>query len=220
MSELHRAVTWVDLPWAKQLLDAGADPNAVDASGKTPLVATLSLPRDLPAVEAAILAVVKELLNHGADPNALSTPPGGGSSSSPIYTAVITGRFPALRELLARGADPNVGLVGGPGRVTMSALAAAMDNGYRSRYEAVTELIAAGADPDEATQFFNRPLLREAVEAGKAKAVEPWRKRGALLKARKARKDARYAAHEAANPAPGGRRKTRRRSTRRKTSRK
>jgi ankyrin repeat protein len=82
---------------SKNLLDAGADPNAADADGMTPL--------HFAAAQGSV-DVVRLLLDAGADPNAKSA-----NGETPLYVAVRNTTPAALgvmRLLRERGADPTV----------------------------------------------------------------------------------------------------------------
>ena len=74
------------------LLAKGADVNAVDDSGRTPLSY---------AVDKHYQPVAQVLLAAHANPNA-------GSSDLPLTEAAYYGDMPALKLLLANGADPNI----------------------------------------------------------------------------------------------------------------
>jgi ankyrin repeat protein len=76
-----------------ELLEAGADPDACDGQGRTPLI------------EAAFgghADTVSALLEAGADPNARD--PDGWS---PLMEAASKGRFEVVKLFLAAGADAN-----------------------------------------------------------------------------------------------------------------
>ncbi|MCG5461583.1 ankyrin repeat domain-containing protein [Micromonospora sp. NPDC053740] len=85
-----------DLPAVRALLRAGADPNAADRDGTTPLyLAALQNKR----------AAVRILLDAGADPNIES---GRGEEGTPLTGAAAWGHAEVVGELLARGGDPNL----------------------------------------------------------------------------------------------------------------
>ena len=95
--ELHNALVRlsgdVDLAMITNLIDGGADPNARDDVGFTPLhfAAQNSLPE-----------VAKLLLDAGADPNAKDE-----YGNGPLFRAANTdGGLEVVKKLLAAGADP------------------------------------------------------------------------------------------------------------------
>jgi ankyrin repeat protein len=155
---LHRAVERDDLPAATALLKAGADANAANRYGVTPL----SL-----ACTNGDGAMVSQLLKAGANPNA--TLPGG---ETPLMTAARTGRLGAVQVLLAASADVhakdprrgqtalmwaaaegNVDVIGALLKAGAE-LNARLDSGYTAflfavregKLDAVRALLAAGAD--------------------------------------------------------------------------
>jgi ankyrin repeat protein len=114
------------------LLRAGADPNAADRDGTTPLY------------QAAVQGdreVVGLLLEAGADPNAESL---GETDGLPLCAAACWGFTDVVRALLAHGADPNRKEdAGTPTEATALAWAGAGGHG-----EVVGVLLQAGADPN------------------------------------------------------------------------
>ena len=89
---LHWAAHWNDLETADLLLRAGADPDASNEFGVTPL----SL-----ACTNASAAMVGRLLAAGANPNAK------GARVPPLMTCARTGSVDAVNALIARKADVN-----------------------------------------------------------------------------------------------------------------
>ena len=87
---LHLAVYHEDLPKAQELIENGANPNARNRYGVTPLAL---------ACENANPRLVKLLLGAGADPNSKS--PG---NVTPLLAAAKTGSPEAVSALLAAGA--------------------------------------------------------------------------------------------------------------------
>jgi uncharacterized protein len=165
---LHRAVERDDLPAATALLKAGADANAANRYGVTPL----SL-----ACTNGDGAMVSQLLKAGADPNAAI--PGG---ETPLMTAARTGRLDAVKALLAAGADVhakdprrgqtalmwaaaegNVDVIGALLKAGAE-LNARLDSGYTAflfavregKLDAVRALLKAGADVNDSI-----PLTRK-----------------------------------------------------------
>lgn len=96
-AENQRKIVDFILSNSRQLLDAGADVNAVDSDGSTPLHF---------AAKGGSAEVVRLLLDAGADVNATNN-----KSESPLYNAVGNTTQAALeiqRVLLEYGADPNI----------------------------------------------------------------------------------------------------------------
>ena len=117
---------------ARVLIEAGANVNAVDWYGQTPLwaavdVRNLDVPgptRDNGVDRAAVLRIIDLLLERGADVNARTReyPPERrwittlGSlawvdvtGQTPFFRAAYAGDLTVMRELLEQGADPNIG---------------------------------------------------------------------------------------------------------------
>lgn len=119
-----RAVLEEDLPTAKSLLDAGADPNASNRYGVTALhLACVNGHEEM----------IKLLLDAGANPN--KSVRGG---ETPLMTASRTGKAGPIQALLARGA-----LVNEKNEHGQTAIMWAAAEGHA---EAVEILIQAGAD--------------------------------------------------------------------------
>lgn len=88
---LHAAAFTGDLGALRQALERGADPEAVDATGATPLIVAVTFDRP---------EVVLALLEAGA---AVDRPNAEGST--PLHIAALFGRMEILRILLEHGAD-------------------------------------------------------------------------------------------------------------------
>lgn len=121
-----------DLALLEQLLDQGADPNALidhHATGLSPLIE---------AAHCGTPEIITALLDRGANIHQTI----GVVEDSPLSAACTKARIDVVKLLLARGADPNLRQKGS------SALTAAMIDKQPSRTRIVKLLLAAGADPD------------------------------------------------------------------------
>lgn len=92
-SAIHIVSERRDLVWMKFLLDRGANPNATDKAGNTPLVL---------ATQARHQDGVTLLLDKGANVNQ-----GGARGETPLMKAVMNRDLAMVRLLVARGADPD-----------------------------------------------------------------------------------------------------------------
>jgi len=160
--------------FAKFLLDHNANPNIVDASGRTALYAIVearnedwtTLPERKATDALPSIEIVKLLLAHKANPDtALNKPLPGksgmdsgdttlGAGATPLMRAARSGDAPAMRLLLAAGADPKLATRDGT-----NALMLAAGVGYRDKNTKGTEsealdalkvALAAGLDLHEA----------------------------------------------------------------------
>ncbi|MBE9042657.1 ankyrin repeat domain-containing protein, partial [Oscillatoriales cyanobacterium LEGE 11467] len=130
--KLGDAAVYGKLAQVRQLLAEGADPNAINECGKSPLIL---------AAMYGHMAVMGALLDAGADPNL-----GSDEDNSQGHTALmevsgsfwVSNRAEAIGFLVERGADVNARNDSG-----QTALFAA-----GSHTDAVKALIAAGADVD------------------------------------------------------------------------
>lgn len=99
-SELHKAAIRSDREALKALLQTGADPNAADAAGRTPLHSAITS-AGRPGNTTAY-GNVKALLQYGADPSRKDS-----NGITPLTKAVVSGSEALVETLLAGGADPN-----------------------------------------------------------------------------------------------------------------
>jgi ankyrin repeat protein len=140
---LHIAAETLNVATAALLLDAGADPNAADPSGATPLhLAATPQPFNQPEEIAGTICL---LVERGADPNAHET-----SGATPLFLASLLGHGLAVETLLSVGAEPNE-----PGAGGWTPLHVAAAHG---KTEAVHALIRAGADVDRRDDLGRTPL--------------------------------------------------------------
>ena len=162
-------------------LNAGADSNARDDEGWTPLHNAARFGGWNPEAITALVAA-------GADPNARDD-----DGKTPLHGAAALGDNPAaITALVAAGADPNArdddgetplhhaATFGGwnPAAITALVAAGADPNAWDDDGEtplhraaalgdnpaAITALVAAGADPNERDEFGNTPLQEAAAD--------------------------------------------------------
>ena len=117
-SELHKAARGTDREALAALLQAGADPNAADNKGRTPLHSAVTAAKR-PGNTTAY-GHVKELLKYGADPSLKDN-----RGVTPLTTAVMSGSEAIVAALIAGGGDPNQTT---PGGVSLLALAEMFGN--------------------------------------------------------------------------------------------
>ena len=123
------------------LLDAGADVNAAEDHGVTPLAR---------ASKNASAGMVERLLAAGADPNAAQT-----NGLTPLMIAAQTGNVDVVRALLARGADPNAAAA----ETGATALMWAMEEAHA---DVVRVLLEQGATVSASTTKGFTPLITAA----------------------------------------------------------
>ena len=131
-AELHDAARRGDLAAVERLLAAGAQVDATDGGGATPLYL---------ASGEGHTAVVARLLAAGGDPRRPASGPFG-STGTPIHAAVRYGHLDVVRVLLEAGVDPNLpdDGVGPP-----------LHTALRRGQAAIAELLkSSGARPDRA----------------------------------------------------------------------
>ena len=158
---LHWAIDDVDK--TRALLAAGADPNAPDRLGNTPL--------ELAAGRDGGAAIVSLMLEHGGDAKKVDSDLGAGDAAAPllarganptsaILAAAIRGNVATLQVLIDHHVDVNA-----VGNLGMTALMWAAQNGHR---DAVTLLLAHGADPNIVESFNKSTALMQAVASERA----------------------------------------------------
>src|SRR5262245_24268090 len=154
---LHHAAGYGPLGNLQLLIDKGADVNAKNRRGSTPL-------------HWAIYdeAKVRLLLAKGANVNAKQA-----QGRTPLYLAAMLGNgVPTLRLLLSKGANPNLAAVNGQTPLMMAA---------RGDVEAMQLLIEQGADVN-AKDGAGETALMSACAGGNAPAVQLLIGRGADVK--------------------------------------
>jgi len=90
-SPIHEAAVAGDVELVEMLIENGADVDARDVHGYTPLIL---------AIQAGHTDIAKVLVTHGADVNARAAS-AGGEDGAPLYLSIILGH--GLTEALLRG---------------------------------------------------------------------------------------------------------------------
>jgi ankyrin repeat protein len=166
---LHWAAHWNDLATAERLLREGADPNATNEYGVTPL-ALACTNGSAPMVEKLLAAganpsetalmtcswtgnaeTIKLLLDRGANPNAKET----GRGQTALMWALDQKHPDAARALIEHGADVNA-----HSKNDFTPLLFAAKQGD---LEAVRMLLQSGARVNDGTPLKNRPAGRRAA---------------------------------------------------------
>lgn len=147
---LHFAAENGNMEVVRMLLDAKANANAQDRTGKTPV--TIAAERGKPEVLKALIAA-------GGNPNSRDQVEG-----SPLLWASGLGGPETVAILLDAGADPNVQDVNG-----MTPLMWAAGVG---KPETVRLLVNKGADPKKVDRLTGESALMRAVRTGKIETVQ------------------------------------------------
>jgi ankyrin repeat protein len=142
---LHWAAHWNDVQTVDALIKSGANVNAANRHGVTPLL--------LACTSGQALPVIQRLLNAGADANTAS-----GDNETALMLAARAGNVAAIKALLAFGADPNAA-EGWRGQTALMWAAA------ENQRDAVKTLIEGGARLAAVSKTQFTPLLF-AVRAG------------------------------------------------------
>jgi ankyrin repeat protein len=102
---LEYAIYHSPLPFIRDLLEIGADPNPADHAGFPPLIAALSCSRPQPGSPGRpdVADIIELLLSFGADPNQR-----GINDYTALHMAVSERNLPAVKLLLETGADPRL----------------------------------------------------------------------------------------------------------------
>ena len=145
---LHVAGRSGQAPVVQALLEAGADPHALSASGATPLHL---------AAQAGNAAAVAALVDHGADVNARERTWG----QTPLMFAAASNRLGPVNVLMERGADLEVAT-----KVVDLPALDAMDRAAAARRKEVLDRFRASAPPHEQQGW--RPTASQVQTAVRA----------------------------------------------------
>jgi len=138
--ELHIATYKGDVWRVEELLEKGADPNAQDYDGRTPLHT---------AASKGDVLIVELLLKHGADPNTQTK-----FGYTPLHLAAEEGHVDVVELLLEHGANPNT--YEGEGYTPL------YDAADRGHVDVVRLLLKHGANPNAPVEFGQTPLHKAA----------------------------------------------------------
>ena len=138
--ELHIATYKGDVWRVEELLEKGADPNAQDYDGRTPLHV---------ATSKGDVLIVELLLKHGADPNTQTK-----FGYTPLHLAAEEGHVDVVELLLEHGANPNT--YEGEGYTPL------YDAASMGHVDIVRLLLEHGADPNAPVEFGQTPLHKAA----------------------------------------------------------
>ena len=195
---LQIAVINIHYDLANLLLERGADPNVVDASGMTALYAAVDmrapanlLTRPEPKLRDTLdaVGVVKSMLAHGANPNVQLKKPIIGRHQNLVGDGQLTEGatalaraskacdIPMMKVLLDGGADATLALTN---RTTTAILASGGNAPEPKVLEAVTLLVDHGVDVN-AFNANGQTILHNAAQKGHNSVVEYLAKKGAKL---------------------------------------
>jgi ankyrin repeat protein len=167
VAPLHIVASRGDTNMATRLLDKGANPNAEDLEGKTPLYNALHGP-------PRPIEMVRLLIARGSDVNRrhIIKPPSGQTMSHyPLIDAIAESQQEIVDAMLEAKADLNV---------VNQDLTPLMVSVRTERADIVERLLRAGANPNQGTAFEPLPLFTAVGWGTKASAmVEALLKHGA-----------------------------------------
>jgi ankyrin repeat protein len=144
---LHYAARTKNVDVIDVLLDAGANPNAMDSMGDTPVNT---------AIWEGNIEVVRLLLRRGADPN---LKPKSKAHNPPLLIAAMAGKSEMVKLLIEVGADPN-----GLGELRQTPIiVAAYSEDDQVAYESSAALVRAGADINRRDKFSSTALFNAAL---------------------------------------------------------
>lgn len=147
---LREAVRHHDIEIVRLLLLFGADPNAIDKNGFTPLFS---------AVEESFLDAASVLLKYGADPNLSAGP----EPDSPLALSISDDKFSITRLLLTYGGDAQHNMADGD-TVLIKAIS------KKCSRKIIELLLEYGADANGKNREGKTPLF-DAITSGRADVV-------------------------------------------------
>ncbi|KAJ6779997.1 hypothetical protein PWT90_10550 [Aphanocladium album] len=154
---LNEAIASRDSESVRLLLLYGANPNAVDSEGQSPLAI---------AASKSSLRIIIALLKYGADPNAVTR-----GTESPLAIAISSGNLRFTHALLMFGANPN--------QMTASNNTLLIASISATSSKMLTELLLNyGVAPNEKSRE-GKTALFEAITNGRADIVESLIQHGA-----------------------------------------
>ncbi|OAR02364.1 hypothetical protein LLEC1_02449 [Akanthomyces lecanii] len=157
MHALNEAIAGRDSESVRLLLLYGANPNAVDSEGQSPLAT---------AASKSSLRIIIALLKYGADPNAVTR-----GTQSPLAIAVSSGNLRFTHALLMYGANPN--------QMTASNNTLVIASISATSSKMLTDLLLNyGAAPNEKSRE-GKTALFEAITNGRADIVDSLIQHGA-----------------------------------------
>lgn len=154
---LNEAIASRDSESVRLLLLYGANPNAVDSEGQSPLAI---------AASKSSLRITIALLKYGADPNALTR-----GTQSPLAIAISSGDLRFTHALLMFGANPNQ-MTASHNTLLIASISA------RSSKMLTDLLLNYGAAPNEKSRE-GKTALFEAITNGRADIVDSLIQHGA-----------------------------------------
>ena len=151
---LFAAARALDIKRAESALQSGANINARDKGGTTPLMLTISAGSEDAEQNARRIAMIQLLLRYNADPNLASLELNQGYSWTPLMSA--DNNAPVLQLLLNTGADANQR--GSNGETVFTQLL----QWQRPKRAPVEVLLKGGANPNAGDGYGNTPLMLAA----------------------------------------------------------
>ena len=153
-ANLFAAAGALNLQRAESALQSGANVNARDEDGRTPLILSISAPGDDAARNARRIAMIQLLLRYSADPNFVGLDSTQGYTWTPLMSA--SNNMPVLKLLLEVGANANHRSSNGETVLTQ------LLRRRRAKRAPVEVLLKGGANPDTGGSYGDTPLMLAA----------------------------------------------------------